>query len=63
MQSRTEPPSPDEENWADYIDRLTPFVAPTVRLRRAAWRLDHPDGASPPTATPAGPAARQTVRT
>ncbi len=24
----------DVENWADYIDRLTEFVPPTVRLRQ-----------------------------
>lgn len=48
MTSRPEAPREDE-NWADYIDRLRVFDPPTHRTRRAAWRLEHPAAiASPP---------------
>ncbi len=32
--------SDPDENWADYIDRLRGFEAPTFRLRRAQRRLE-----------------------
>lgn len=35
-----------EENWADFIDRLQPFEPPTFRTRLAAARLAHASPAS-----------------
>lgn len=36
----------DVENWADYIDRLTEFVPPTVRLRQRLASLQEEPSAS-----------------
>lgn len=52
MQTPVDPALPPIENWADYIDRLSQFEAPTPRLRRTAWKLDHPENDSPASAAP-----------
>lgn len=61
MQNRPDTPVEDE-NWADYIDRLRVFEPPTHRTRRAAWRLEHPAETSPPVSPEPSPGAADTVR-
>lgn len=63
MQTPADSPAQPIENWADYIDRLSPFEAPTPRLRRTAWKLDHPENDSPASAVPLRRRGEPPVRT